>query len=126
MAYGPAHSEIKLTAQGPTLIESGARLAGKGIPRFAKHCVGLSQVELTADAYLDFESFDAKTKSPYLLRRNALWVDLICRQPEIVQSIVGLERIKQLESFHALHVHVEEGDRLEKPRISRRHLVGSS
>jgi len=73
IAYGPAHSEIKLTPNGPTLIESGARMAGKGIPRFAKHCVGLSQIELTVDAYLDFESFEAKTKSTRYRETHCGW-----------------------------------------------------
>ncbi|HEY5811540.1 MAG TPA: SET domain-containing protein-lysine N-methyltransferase, partial [Terrimicrobiaceae bacterium] len=116
IAFGPAHSEIKLSPNGPVLIESGARMAGTGLALLARDCVRVNQIELTADAYLDFESFDAKTQSPYTLEREGLVVDLICPEPGVVRSVAGCNAVKQLESFYSIHLYVEEGQRVEKTR----------
>ena len=56
---GPAHLEIKLTEEGPCLIECGARphgAEGTFIP-IARKALGRDQVTMTADAYLDEKRF---------------------------------------------------------------------
>lgn len=48
---GPAHAEIMLTADGPALIEIGARTNGNMQPRFHDECLGTNAAQLTALAY---------------------------------------------------------------------------
>ncbi|MEO7261048.1 MAG: ATP-grasp domain-containing protein, partial [Jatrophihabitantaceae bacterium] len=49
--YGPTHAEVVLTADGPALVEVGARTAGNLSPTFHDRCLGANQAALTALAY---------------------------------------------------------------------------
>ena len=51
--WGAAHTEIMLTANGPRLIESGARMCGGPTVEFARVATGSSQADKIVEAYLD-------------------------------------------------------------------------
>jgi biotin carboxylase len=51
--FGPAHTELMLTKEGPLLIEIGARLDGSDAPIIGERAYGINQIHLTADCYLD-------------------------------------------------------------------------
>jgi predicted ATP-grasp superfamily ATP-dependent carboligase len=46
--HGPTHAEVILTAQGPTLVEVGARMTGGVVPAYNDACLGANQADLTA------------------------------------------------------------------------------
>jgi hypothetical protein len=48
--WDPAHCEVMLTQDGPTVIEVGARLAGAAFPRYAHAARDMSPVLVTTDA----------------------------------------------------------------------------
>lgn len=54
---GAAHSEIRLSPNGPCLIETGARLAGKVNFSVIESMFGYSQLSLLLDAYFDTDNF---------------------------------------------------------------------
>ncbi|GGW53252.1 hypothetical protein GCM10010503_33040 [Streptomyces lucensis JCM 4490] len=56
---GAAHSEVMLTAEGPVLIETGARLMGAMLPDVLEKHSGTSHVELFALALTDPAGFHA-------------------------------------------------------------------
>lgn len=62
--YGPAHSEVMLTARGPVLVETGARLAGVVLPDVMTRHFGVSQVDLTARVIAAPESFGQLLETP--------------------------------------------------------------
>jgi cysteine synthase A len=59
--FGPAHTEVRLTAAGPVVVEINPRLAGGMIPELVRHALGIDlltallnqligrEVDLTAD-----------------------------------------------------------------------------
>ncbi|MGI5133804.1 ATP-grasp domain-containing protein [Streptomyces sp. CA-106110] len=49
----PAHTEVMLTADGPVLIETGARLGGATAPGIVEKYCGTSQTSLAAAALID-------------------------------------------------------------------------
>ncbi|MFE2639484.1 ATP-grasp domain-containing protein [Streptomyces scopuliridis] len=49
----PAHTEVMLTARGPVLIETGARLGGATAPDVVERYCGVSQTSLAAAALVD-------------------------------------------------------------------------
>lgn len=51
IANGPAHTELILTAGGPVLLETGARISGLANPPALQRCTGADQVSLTLDCY---------------------------------------------------------------------------
>ncbi|MCI4066885.1 ATP-grasp domain-containing protein [Micromonospora sp. R77] len=55
--HGAAHAEVMLTAQGPALVEIGARLNGNMDPGFHDLCLGANQADLTALAYARPDDF---------------------------------------------------------------------
>lgn len=61
---GPAHTEIMLTAHGPVLIETGARLEGGALPDALTAARGQSQLSLTVQAYTDPASFAQHAAAP--------------------------------------------------------------
>ncbi|MGW4518424.1 hypothetical protein ACWEO4_42465 [Streptomyces sp. NPDC004393] len=57
----PAHTEVMLTADGPVLIETGARLGGATAPDIVEKYCGTSQTSLAAATLIDpasLPSFD--------------------------------------------------------------------
>jgi cysteine synthase A len=43
--FGPAHTEIRLTQEGPAVVEINPRLAGGMIPELVKHATGIDILE---------------------------------------------------------------------------------
>lgn len=48
---GPAHTELICTAEGPCLLETGARVSGLANPPALNRCTGANQISLTLDCY---------------------------------------------------------------------------
>ncbi|MFZ3560662.1 ATP-grasp domain-containing protein [Streptomyces sp. BH055] len=107
--HGPAHVEIRLTPEGPSLVEVGARIAGGGIPAAAALGAGEAQLEWTVDAYLDPERFHERAGTPYEVRRYCAIVGMISPVRGVLGGYRGIEEIERLESFHALATLVAPG-----------------
>lgn len=112
--FGPAHVEIKLTPQGPALVEAGARMAGGGIPSAARLSVGESQLDWTARAYVRPEEFHDRCGEPYRIKQFCALVALISPVSGKLAGYCGLDRIEALESFHSMHVSVRPGDQITR------------
>jgi biotin carboxylase len=67
IAHGPAHSEVMLTAaDGPVLIETGARLQGGDSVPLMRAATGTSQTDAAVQAALDSAgAHAARTSDPY-------------------------------------------------------------
>ena len=103
ITYGPAHAELKMTPDGPVLIEIAARLVGAGLPKICKICTGSSPVSLVVDAYMNGNEFRRKTKIDYQLRLHGRVVFLISGSsgpwPDDAKETL-LEELKKLPSFN--------------------------
>lgn len=75
--YGPAHTEVMMTAAGPVLIECAARMQGAVNPEPHRMATGHSQVSLTVDCYTAPDEFDALIGVPYRLDKHLRVVSLI-------------------------------------------------
>ena len=74
--FGPAHTEVMLTATGPVLVESGARMHGSVPDEIVDRCTPSHQT-LTAEAYLEPRSVARRAARPYELMAGAYCVMLI-------------------------------------------------
>lgn len=101
---GPAHSEVMLTADGPVLIETGARLQGGMLEGPVIEAVGASQITLTVERYCHPEVFRRRLASPYVLARQVRCVALISEQSGIVADDGGLDHVRALASY-SCHFH---------------------
>ena len=110
---GPSHAEVIMTANGPCLVEMNCRAHGgdgNWRPLCQALCGGYSQVEATADAYLEQKSFHALAdKPPSPFKAAGEEVILVSFSSGTVKSSPGFDKIMQLPSFLYLETGVKPG-----------------
>uniref|UniRef100_A0A7S3JRM9 ATP-grasp domain-containing protein n=1 Tax=Aureoumbra lagunensis TaxID=44058 RepID=A0A7S3JRM9_9STRA len=116
---GPSHMEIKVHPDSlePCLVEVGARChGGEGSwLTVADACVGYNQVDVTLDAYLDPDAFDALPLIPNKLSNYGCEVFLVSHHSGIVAE-THVDLIRKLRSFAKMELQVQPGSKL-KPTI---------
>ena len=97
--FGPAHFEIMDTQDGPILVEVGARIQGAINPSSIQAATGTSQVEMTLDAYLRPNVFNAN-KSVSFLRLKAMFHAFMVSDVEgILRRLPRLGDVQAMPSF---------------------------
>jgi len=114
---GPSHGEVMMTKDGPCLIEMNCRAHG-GDGNWRPLCRaltgGYSQVEASADAYLDpfnFSRLPDKPPSPF--KASGQEVILVSFSKGKVKSTPGYDVIKNLPSFVCLETGVKAGSNVD-------------
>jgi biotin carboxylase len=105
--YGAAHSEVMLTAAGPVLIESGARLGGGVLPAVAESHFGSSQLSALTAQILGRECAE---DDGWGSQGHLRYVSLINRFPGAGSSQPWAESLRALKSCTALVADVPVGD----------------
>jgi hypothetical protein len=110
---GPSHGEVMMTPDGPCLVEMNCRAHG-GDGNWRPLCRaltgGYSQVEASADAYLDKKAFmTLPDMPPAPFKAAGQEVILVSFSRGKVTSTAGFEIIKQLPSFVYLETGVKVG-----------------
>ncbi|MCX5275663.1 ATP-grasp domain-containing protein [Streptomyces virginiae] len=111
---GPAHTEVKLTPQGPRLIETGARVCGAMLPVLTRAAIGESQLEWTVAAYVDPQSFLSRWKTGYEVARHAVCVNMISGNSGKLLGYPRMDELQQLESYHDVLLKVHAGDEIRR------------
>lgn len=117
--YGSAHAEVIMTADGPALVEIGARMNGNMNPGFHDRCLGHNQANLTALAYLHPEQFLAEY-ADRAYTRNA--PAMVCNTATELDGVVdfvdpaAVARIEALPSVHSVAVKLRPGARIRPTR----------
>jgi biotin carboxylase len=110
--HGPGHLEVKLTPDGPCLVEIGARIAGGDIPHYARLGIGESQIDWTVDAYVDPERFHARCDTDYAIQRHFVSVAMISPVEGTLTAFRHLDTVESLESLHEVRALLAPGDRI--------------
>ncbi|MBW5484679.1 ATP-grasp domain-containing protein [Streptomyces bambusae] len=105
--FGPAHTEIVLTADGPRVVESQARLGGDRIPHLIRIATGFD-IEAAV-----FEALAGRPFTPAPARRAAA-ISYFALEPgpAPVTGVEGLDAIRALGHVHDLHFPYGIGDQL--------------
>ena len=103
---GPAHTEIRLTARGPRIIESHNRIGGYGLNEMTEisHGVDMERYALG----IRFGAVEPLTASPAPLGGVAL--QALTPEPGRVVEITGVEAVRADPAFVDLHVKLRPGD----------------
>ncbi|MDO3399918.1 ATP-grasp domain-containing protein [Mycolicibacterium neoaurum] len=112
--YGPAHLEIMMTPDGPTLVEIGARLCGADTARYAGLAWGTSQVEWSVAAFTDPARFHTMAGEPVRRRNYAAMAFLTAPRAGTLVSYPRLDEVRALPSYHDHTVVVRPGQRLHR------------
>ncbi|MFI1681822.1 ATP-grasp domain-containing protein [Streptomyces sp. NPDC020607] len=107
---GLAHIEIKMTPDGPCLIEVGARMGGADSPYYAELATGESQLNWDVDAYTNPERFNARCAEPYRIREHFASVVMMSPTKGVLRSYPFMSKVEGLESLHDIRAAVEPGD----------------
>ncbi len=116
MRFGSAHVEIMNTADGPVLIELGARPHGGGQPRFNRIATDDSQIDRTVRAIAG----DA-VRRDFALRRHQMCVFHIAPESGIVRDVSTLAAVRDLPSHAFSVLNLSDGDRV----VATKSLVDS-
>jgi hypothetical protein len=109
---GAAHSELRMTAQGPALIETSASLMGSAMDLDPYRAAGLPT---QASRYADVLTMSASASrsvagnGTYALKRHLAKVFFIFDRAGEVYDTEGLSKLKTLPSFHAHYHALEKG-----------------
>lgn len=108
--FGPAHTEVLVDAQGPVLIETGARFMGSTAQSLVTEAFGVNSVLLTAEAFLAPDQFAARFARPApAMRRRANMVQMLSQQEGTLRRY-GLEELASLATFHGVDLYLDSGD----------------
>jgi len=113
---GPGHMEVKMTATGPCLVEVGSRChGGEGTwSAIATECVGYNQIDVSIEAFLNPDAFDALPAAPMALNKAGCEVFLVARHDGMVSGLPGVDTIRALRSFRKMELAVQPGMRQRK------------
>ncbi|WP_412543465.1 ATP-grasp domain-containing protein [Longispora sp. K20-0274] len=114
IAHGASHLEIKLTPDGPCLVEAAARMAGLDIPFYSQHAIGEAQLEWMVDAYVRPERFAARWKDDYQLRQHFVTAMQVSTVDAGLGSYPLLADVERLESLLDVRPLVAPGGRLRR------------
>jgi biotin carboxylase len=99
IAWGPAHTELMLTADGPVLIETAARLMGTVEQQAVRRSLGVTQADLAVQAVTDPVGFLSRLDQPYRMAAEIWCVALISEHEGIITGRSGFARIEGLASY---------------------------
>lgn len=111
---GAAHTEIMMTAAGPVLVESGARLGGAHLPEIVTRSIGTNQVDLLALAIAQPEQVTEGKLPTYELLNHVRFMNLIVPRDGVIPDDEGWAPVRELESFLELIVIQPVGKHIER------------
>jgi len=97
---GPSHSEVRITSNGPMLIETSGRLMGASLePEFFREAFGCSQARLTLECLTDCKS--VYTKNPYIYAppKSMAMFHLNLKKSGKFKHVKRIDRLTSLSSF---------------------------
>lgn len=116
--HGPAHIELFVDADGPVLIELGARMQGSMSRSATLAALGHDHVSLTALCHADPARFQGMVSQnrPYRPARHARIISLLSDRHGCVTGFSGLNRLRSLASFKDAISLPAIGDRMAPTR----------
>ncbi|MGW5969533.1 ATP-grasp domain-containing protein [Streptomyces sp. NPDC055186] len=120
LANGAGHTEIRLTARGPVLVEVNFRIIGPCVPADVYvPTLGHSQATLLADAVLGATDFPERAGRPLAPQPRVVGcVFLRAHDHGTVLGLPGLDAIRRLETFHSFAKLPGLGTRIHHPLLT--------
>lgn len=116
--FGPTHTELVLTGQGPRIVETHIRLAGDRIPYLVRDALGVDLVEYTVrqvlgqSGLLDEIRKTLAQRAAGEARYDAIWF-AVANAASTLVSVSGADRVGAWQQVEDVAVHCAPGSRLE-------------
>lgn len=113
---GAAHSEVRMTRNGPRLIEVNARHMGASqLPSLFRPALGYSHADLVAERFVDPAAFLERFDQPYAPVAVTAVALLNVPAAGTVLASPGLDFIRALPGFHSLDHLPRAGQTIAQP-----------
>lgn len=113
---GGAHTEVRMTRNGPRLIEVNARIMGASLqPALYRGALGYSQADLVAERFVDPDAFAERFTDPYAPKAAMAMAFLNVTAPGTVLASPGVDRVRGLPGFHSMEKMPEIGTTIDEP-----------
>lgn len=109
---GPSHSELMMTADGPVLIETAARMQGTIMHDAVVAALGYSHVTLTAERYLAPAQFAHRLEHHYQLNKSLFCVTLASDFEGTVKENRCEDLLGALDSFYGVMHTPAKGEKI--------------
>ena len=114
LKWGPTHTEIKYTSDGPRLIEINARWHAQHFMPIVQSCIGYDAITSSLDGYFDPVKFQSLPIYPIRKKSAGLILHLVSYREGLVTAINHLEEINELASVILVDLDVEIGQSIVK------------
>lgn len=116
--FGPAHTEVRLTPEGPVVVEINPRLAGGMIPQLVRHALGVDLLEVLLD-HLSGRPVDLRpTRGEWASIRF-----LTAPGPGRLVAMAGVEEARRLATVREVYVSARPGAEV-RPAEEATHRLG--
>lgn len=116
--FGAAHTEVKMTADGPKVVEINARIGGAEIAVLVERALGFSYLEQILRMH-----FGERPELTPVRRHAAASRYLMAREPGTVRAVHGTDLAQQIGGVTEVEVKVGEGAEIVLP-TSNHELLG--
>lgn len=114
LKWGPTHTEIRHTIDGPRLIEINARWHAQNFVPIVRQALGYDAVTSTLDAYFDKDKFNTIPDRPLVLMGAGRILHLISHVSGMVKAINHIDEIQAMKSTINLSLDPEVGSQVVK------------
>ncbi|MFI0421731.1 ATP-grasp domain-containing protein [Spongiactinospora sp. 9N601] len=107
--FGPAHTEVMLTPDGPRLIEVNSRIAGSGMAAAAALATGDNAV----GRFVRHLRGERDQPDGFTLRRAVKVAMFIATDSGVVTNTAAYESIRALPTCRGMHLNIRDGDQIQ-------------
>ncbi|XMN11167.1 hypothetical protein ACK8N7_36690 [Streptomyces griseobrunneus] len=118
--HGAANADVRLTSEGPRLIEVNARILGPVLhpdPYFA--AFGDSQQHVLAESLDDPAAFAARVRQPYAPPQVMGKAFVRCWDSGVLTAVPGLSSVRRLPGFHSARGLPHVGQPVRKNTLTK-------
>lgn len=108
--HGPCHTEIRLTEDGPKIVEINPRLGGRFISKMIQDSIGVHPIKEVIKLSVG-EPIDLSPKKS----GGAAWCAVTASKTGVLNSILGNERVLSSTGVRILTFNVKIGSKVKKP-----------
>lgn len=114
LKFGPTHTEVKFTPDGPRLMEINARWHAQHFQPITQMCLGNDALEITMDACFNPDKFSVIPDRPAAFLGRGLILHLISYKEGVISEVRHMDTMRDLRSCRHLSIDFEQGMELRK------------
>lgn len=109
-SHGPCHTEIRLTKEGPKIVEINPRLGGRFISKMIQDSLGINPIKEVIKLAMG-EHLDLSPK----FSLGSAWCAITAPKTGILKNILGTEKVLSSSGVEILTINAKVGTRVKKP-----------